>query len=202
MVNDTSTSRSCRMRLAPYCRRLAANGASHLHGSRWLRPGRSKYHRWRTDGRAVQQLLSRRCKFCIWNAEWNGRWQRSPDDIRIDAALLLPGIRHAVPTSDPRTVARRSMPWPPSSCETIMSTALRTTLGHSARPKEALLLCGLLLAVALEQQGEHREHDPGLLSEEFDITQRELRGNVPQAFVHALLECSAALRPGQSDRSA
>ena len=35
----------------------------------------------------------------------DGRWQRAPEDTRIDAALLLPGIRHAVPTSDPRTVA-------------------------------------------------------------------------------------------------
>jgi GH15 family glucan-1,4-alpha-glucosidase len=44
---------------------------------------------------------------------------------------------------------------------------------------------------------------PGLLAEEFDITQRQLRGNVPQAFVHALLlECSAALRPDSPDRSA
>jgi GH15 family glucan-1,4-alpha-glucosidase len=26
---------------------------------------------------------------------------------------------------------------------------------------------------------------PGLLSEEYDVTQRQLRGNLPQAFVHA-----------------
>jgi alpha,alpha-trehalase len=32
---------------------------------------------------------------------------------------------------------------------------------------------------------------PGLLSEEFDVTQRQLRGNLPQAFVHALLLESA-----------
>jgi GH15 family glucan-1,4-alpha-glucosidase len=32
-----------------------------------------------------------------------------------------------------------------------------------------------------------------LLSEEFDVTQRQLRGNIPQAFVHAMvLECAAA----------
>ncbi|HZS20272.1 MAG TPA: glycoside hydrolase family 15 protein, partial [Pseudonocardiaceae bacterium] len=28
---------------------------------------------------------------------------------------------------------------------------------------------------------------PGLLTEEFDVAQRQLRGNLPQAFVHALL---------------
>ena len=31
----------------------------------------------------------------------------------------------------------------------------------------------------------------GLLSEEFDVAQRQMRGNLPQAFVHALLlECA------------
>jgi GH15 family glucan-1,4-alpha-glucosidase len=35
---------------------------------------------------------------------------------------------------------------------------------------------------------------PGLFSEEYDIRQRQLRGNLPQAFVHALmLEASVRL---------
>ncbi len=33
---------------------------------------------------------------------------------------------------------------------------------------------------------------PGLLAEEFDVAQHQLRGNLPQAFVHALLIESAA----------
>ena len=144
----------------------------------------------------------------------DGRWQRAPEDTRIDAALLIPGIRHAVPTSDPRTVA---------TVHAVAAELLRDDyvyrFAHDARPlgeaEGAFLLCGFLLALALEQQGEHltaralfernrsASGTPGLLAEEFDITQRQLRGNVPQAFVHALLlECSAALRPGQSDRSA
>ena len=33
---------------------------------------------------------------------------------------------------------------------------------------------------------------PGLLAEEFDVAQRQLRGNLPQAFVHRLLlQCAA-----------
>ena len=32
---------------------------------------------------------------------------------------------------------------------------------------------------------------PGLLSEEFDVGERQIRGNVPQAFAHALLLESA-----------
>ena len=35
----------------------------------------------------------------------SGRWQRAPDDPRLDAALLLPLIRGALPLSDPRSAA-------------------------------------------------------------------------------------------------
>jgi GH15 family glucan-1,4-alpha-glucosidase len=70
----------------------------------------------------------------------------------------------------------------------------------------AFLLCGYLMALATHQDGRDTEAiawfernraacgPPGLFTEEFDVTQRQLRGNVPQAFVHALLlECAARL---------
>ena len=65
------------------------------------------------------------------------------------------------------------------------------------------------MALAWAQQAEHTgrarlneksrrmsAHPP--LAEEFDVTQRQLRGNLPQAFVHALLlKCAAgSARPG------
>ena len=59
------------------------------------------------------------------------------------------------------------------------------------------------MSLAYSQQGDHvtaarwfeRNRaacgPPGLCSEEFDVRQRQLRGNLPQAFVHALLlECA------------
>lgn len=132
----------------------------------------------------------------------SGRWQRSPDDDRIDASLLLPGIRGAVSVTDPRTVATVE--------------AVRHELGregyvyrfsHDARPlaeaEGAFVLCGFHLTMALQQQGEHLEAvrrfernraacgAPGLFTEEYDVEQRQLRGNYPQAFVHALLIESA-----------
>jgi len=77
----------------------------------------------------------------------------------------------------------------------------RRPLGES---EGAFLLCGFLLSLAWSQQGETlaaaRAYErnragcgpPGLLAEEFDVTQRQLRGNLPQDFVHALLiECAA-----------
>jgi len=63
----------------------------------------------------------------------------------------------------------------------------------------AFLLCGFHLAIASHQQGDaygavrwfERNRGalgpPGLFTEEFDVVQRQLRGNLPQAFVHALL---------------
>jgi alpha,alpha-trehalase len=132
----------------------------------------------------------------------SGRWQRSPGDPRVDAALLLPALRGAIPASDPRSIA---------TLQAIATELAQEGYCYRYRPDErplgqsegAFLLCGFLMALAHAQQGDHLiaarwfEQNraacgpPGLLSEEFDITQRQLRGNLPQAFVHALLlECA------------
>lgn len=47
------------------------------------------------------------------------------------------------------------------------------------------------------ERGRAASGSPGLLCEEFDVRQRQLRGNMPQAFVHAmLLECAQRLDTG------
>ena len=127
-----------------------------------------------------------------------GRWQRNPADDRVDAALLLPGIRGALPADDPayegnagggagrpdRRRVRLPLPaWRPAT-----------------RPRRGrLLLCGFLVSLALLQRGDREAAarwfertrascgPPGLFTEEYDVLQRQLRGNLPQAFVHALL---------------
>ena len=135
----------------------------------------------------------------------SGRWQRSPADPGLDAALLLPPLRGALSADDPRTV------------RTLRAYARELTddhyayrFRHDARPlaeaEGAFLLCGYLMALAEHQQGNREEAlrwfernraacgPPGLYTEEYDVTQRQLRGNVPQAFVHALmLETSVRL---------
>jgi alpha,alpha-trehalase len=40
------------------------------------------------------------------------------------------------------------------------------------------------------------------MSEEFDVTQRQLRGNLPQAFVHAALLQCAVMLPAAADAAA
>lgn len=144
-------------------------------------------------------LVTETAKTCLHRS---GRWQRSPDDERIDAALLSPAIRGAVPAEDPRS--------------RLTLDAVRNELGREGyvyrfdqdgRPlgeaEGAFLLCGFVMAMADHQQGNEYEAvrwfernraacgPPGLFTEEFDVTQRQLRGNLPQAFVHAMLLESA-----------
>ena len=128
----------------------------------------------------------------------SGRWQRSPRDGRVDAALLLPAIRGALPADDPRSLA---------TLRTVSTELTEDGYCYRYRPDErplgqaegAFLLCGFWLALAHAQAGDQLTAarwfertraacgPPGLLSEEFDVQQRQLRGNLPQAFVHALL---------------
>ncbi len=133
----------------------------------------------------------------------SGRWQRAADDSRLDASLLLAAIRGAVPAEDPRTLATLE-----AIEAELTEDGYAYRFRHDERPlaeaEGAFLLCGFWMALAWHQQGDHRRAarwfernraacgTPGLLSEEFDVRQRQLRGNLPQAFVHALLlECAA-----------
>jgi alpha,alpha-trehalase len=132
----------------------------------------------------------------------SGRWQRAPDDERLDAALLIPGLRGAVPADDPRTVAT----WHAVHQE-LADDGYVYRFRHDDRPLDqaegAFILCGFHMALACRQQGDHlaavryfeRNRSalgpPGLFTEEYDVVQRQLRGNFPQSFVHALMIESA-----------
>ncbi len=139
----------------------------------------------------------------------SGRWQRSPTDPRVDASLLLPALRGAVPADDPRSVATLD-----AIVTELAEDGYVYRFRQDSRPlgaaEGAFLLCGFLLSLALLQQGDVTQAarwfertraacgPPGLLSEEFDVRQRQLRGNLPQAFVHAeLLECAVAQDRGR-----
>ncbi|MER6926388.1 glycoside hydrolase family 15 protein, partial [Streptomyces spiralis] len=122
----------------------------------------------------------------------------------------------AVPADDRRTRATLA------ACrEQLTEDHFVYRFRHDDRPLEqaegAFLLCGFVMALAQHQQGQdidaHRWFErnrgacgsSGLYAEEFDIAQRQLRGNLPQAFVHALfLETAARLAqdPQPSARTA
>jgi GH15 family glucan-1,4-alpha-glucosidase len=135
----------------------------------------------------------------------SGRWQRSPDDPGMDAALLMPAVRGAVPADDPRTLQTLR-----SYLAELTQDGYGYRFRHDERPlgeaEGAFVLCGFVVALAMQQQGHEiaatrwfeRNRaacgSPGLYSEEYDVAERQLRGNLPQAFVHALmLECGARL---------
>jgi alpha,alpha-trehalase len=134
-----------------------------------------------------------------------GRWQRSPADTRLDASLLLPVIRGALPPDDPRSQGTvRAVP------EELAEDGYVYRFRQDARPlhkaEGAFVLCGFWMAQAAHVCGDNAmaahwfERNraacgpAGLYTEEYDVHQRQLRGNLPQAFVHAgLLETAARL---------
>ncbi|MCO5995559.1 glycoside hydrolase family 15 protein [Actinoallomurus rhizosphaericola] len=138
----------------------------------------------------------------------SGHWRRAPDDDRIDASLLIPPVRGALPADDPRTIA---------TLETVRDRLVDDGFVYRYQIDErplgaaegAFMLCGFFLALAEHQQGHTAQavrrferlrsgcSTTGLFTEEYDIRQRQLRANLPQAFVHALfLETATRLAAG------
>lgn len=127
----------------------------------------------------------------------SGRWQRAADDERVDAALLLGALRGALPAGDPRSVATLA-----AVQDDLVIDGYVFRYRHDARPMDqaegAFLLCSYWLALSEARAGQpleavsHLEKalaacgPPGLFSEEYDPVQNQMRGNLPQAFVHAL----------------
>ncbi len=137
----------------------------------------------------------------------SGRWQRAPKDPAVDGALLLPAVRGAIPGDDPRSKATLA-----AYLDELTEDHFAYRFRHDDRPLEkaegAFVLCGFITALAQFQQGRQIEairwfersrtacSATGLYAEEYDVHQRQLRGNLPQAFVHAMmLESAATLAP-------
>ena len=142
----------------------------------------------------------------------SGRWQRAPGDPRADASLLLPVIRGAVPPDDPR--ARATVQ---AVTAELADDGFVYRFRHDDRPlheaEGAFLLCGFWMALAAQAAGDEVAAvrwfergraacgPAGIYTEEYDVHQHQLRGNLPQAFVHAaLLESAVRLSPGGKRR--
>jgi GH15 family glucan-1,4-alpha-glucosidase len=122
----------------------------------------------------------------------------------VDASLLLAQIRGALASGDPRSKATRR-----AVVDELTEDGYVYRYRHEGSSlsdaEGAFLICNFWLALACLGDGEEVQGvrwferarssagSPGLLAEEFDVVQHQLRGNLPQAFVHALLiECAAA----------
>ncbi len=135
----------------------------------------------------------------------SGRWQRSPNDGRVDACLLLSEIRGAIAPDDPRSVATR-LAVIDELCEDDYIYRYAEPGEPLGQNEGAFLICNFWMSLAYLGCGETTKgaqyfertrascSSSGLFSEEYDVAQRQLRGNLPQSFVHALLiETAAAL---------
>ncbi len=171
-----------------HSRLICAAGLRNIAGAASLREGAQCQ-------RLADQLVSDTAADCVHSS---GRWQRAPDDSRVDAALLLAAVRGAIPADDPRAIA---------TLQAVRSELTQQGFVYRYRPDQrklgeaegSFLLCGFVMALADHQQGNDLAAlqwferartacgPPGLFTEEFDVGQRQLRGNLPQAFVHALL---------------
>jgi GH15 family glucan-1,4-alpha-glucosidase len=177
-------------------RAIAAAGARGPAGGH----GRREAARWTALADAIQASLSD----CVHPS---GRWQRAPDDERVDAALLLHMVRGGLPPDDPRNVATVE-----AVQRELADDGYVYRFRHDARPLDqaegAFLLCGCWMALVEHARGNQVaaahwfERSRGacgpaaLYTEEFDVHQHQLRGNLPQAFVHAgVLECAVTLSP-------
>ena len=132
----------------------------------------------------------------------SGRWQRAARDERLDASLLLPGLHEVPGPGDPRIEATYR-----AVIADLTEDGYVYRFRHDARPlhhaEGAFVLCGFWLAQAASAMGDkvmaahwfERSRSAcgpaGLYAEEYDVRQRQLRGNLPQAFVHAGLLHSA-----------
>jgi GH15 family glucan-1,4-alpha-glucosidase len=160
--------------------------------------------RWRTKALGLaDHLLSRADATSLHPS---GHWQRAPDDPRVDASLLLSEIRGAVPPGDPRSAATRA-----AVLRDLCDDDFLYRFAEDGRPlgqeEGAFLICNFWMSLAYLGDGDARRGaqwfertrascgGSGLFSEEYDVAQRQLRGNLPQAFVHALLiEAAGRLR--------
>jgi alpha,alpha-trehalase len=135
----------------------------------------------------------------------SGRLQRTPDDEGPDAALLLAAIRGGFDLADPRIRATVG-----AIRDELATDGFVYRFRHDDRPlhkaEGAFLLCGFWMALTEHaygnrvaaahwfERGRSASGPPALYTEEFDLHQRQLRGNLPQAFVHAgMLECAVTL---------
>ncbi|MFD8202118.1 glycoside hydrolase family 15 protein [Streptomyces sp. NPDC059701] len=134
----------------------------------------------------------------------DGRWRRAADDDGAEAALLVPMARGCAFGDDGGAATRAHIE------SRLGEDGYLYRFEHPGEPlgdaEGAFLLCGFTMALATHRHGDRvgafRWFErtraacgpPGLFAEEYDVRQRQLRGNLPQAFVHAtMLEAAVRL---------
>ncbi|MDN5771970.1 MAG: glycoside hydrolase family 15 protein, partial [Microlunatus sp.] len=153
---------------------------------------------------AIMAETSRRC------LDDDGAWLQRPDRAGVDAALLLPPVRGALSPTDPRSLATLR-----AVTDELVEDGYVYRYQADGLPlgdaEGAFLMCGFAVSLAKLAAGDTVEAyrwferqraavgPPRLFAEEFDVRQHQLRGNLPQAFVHALM-LESSLRLGETEQ--
>ncbi|WP_371273042.1 glycoside hydrolase family 15 protein [Streptomyces sp. MUSC 14] len=133
----------------------------------------------------------------------DGRWRRAADDDGPEAALLTPLARGCLSADELSSAATHRFVEERLAEHGYLNRSVHPGT-HLGEAKGAFLLCGFTMALANDRLGDRTLRwfertlaacgPSGLFAEEYDVRQRQLRGNPPQAFVHALLlECAVRL---------
>ncbi|HZQ56447.1 MAG TPA: glycoside hydrolase family 15 protein [Acidimicrobiales bacterium] len=151
----------------------------------------------------ADEILATTAQSCV---AADGSWTRATDDERVDAALLMGGVRGAVAADDPRHLATYRRVEHDLSEDGYVYRFRSDPGSPLGRAEGAFVLCNFWMCLAALglgdalaatrwfERGRAGCGPPGLYAEEFDVTQRQMRGNLPQAFVHsALIEAAFAL---------
>jgi GH15 family glucan-1,4-alpha-glucosidase len=125
-----------------------------------------------------------------------GYWQQSPTRAGVDASSLRPLGMGALSMDEPRSVATLHAVLHDLTIDGYVYR-FRQDERPLADAEGSFTLCGFLMAQAQLRAGSVTQAvhfferarasctSSGLFTEEFDTSQHQLRGNLPQAFVHA-----------------
>lgn len=137
----------------------------------------------------------------------DGAWAQRTDFSGSDAALLLPLVRGAIDIDDPRATATLQ-----AIRDELNKDGHIYRFQHGGKPlgeaEGSFTACGFMMVLAMAKHDEllpalhfyerarMASTSSGLFTEEFDVASHQLRGNLPQAFVHALfIEAALQLAP-------
>ena len=137
-----------------------------------------------------------------------GCFVQHPGTTEVDAALLQLPLVGFLPGDDPRVVATiRAVEEDLLRDGLVLRYRTRTGVDGLSGDEHPFLACSFWLVDAYLAAGRTRDavelfdrlaglaNDVGLLSEEYDVTERRMAGNFPQAFSHLALVRSALLLP-------
>lgn len=198
------------------CWQVPDNGVWELEAETWVHSRLACIAGLKNISQYAQMPLRLRCEelaerilrdIASYGVNQEGAWRQRPGVEETDAAILLPLARGVLPSFDSRTIA---------TINAVQRDLARD--GHLYRFRHpgselgdaegAFTVCGFMMVLTLIQNRDipsavyyyvHAKKsaaNSGLFTEEVEVNTHQLRGNLPQAFVHAFfIEATLKLAP-------